>query len=117
MPISTLICGRNSPNDWRTPIASVTMKAAQAMTIHGRFMGESAGEDMCRGCAGRPLASSELSYDLVYSLFRHPGLDPGTITPAKQWTPDQVERATCLRSEEHTSELQSLMRISYAVFC
>src|SRR3546814_3804086 len=26
------------------------------------------------------------------------------------WTPDR-------RSEEHTSELQSLMRISYAVFC
>src|SRR3546814_3580172 len=23
----------------------------------------------------------------------------------------------CVRSEEHTSELQSLMRISYAVFC
>src|SRR3546814_12226129 len=27
------------------------------------------------------------------------------------------ERLTPLRSEEHTSELQSLMRISYAVFC
>src|SRR3546814_6487536 len=26
-------------------------------------------------------------------------------------------RAMLLRSEEHTSELQSLMRISYAVFC
>src|SRR3546814_8758468 len=26
-------------------------------------------------------------------------------------------RLTRLRSEEHTSELQSLMRISYAVFC
>src|SRR3546814_3933581 len=26
-------------------------------------------------------------------------------------------RLRCLRSEEHTSELQSLMRISYAVFC
>src|SRR3546814_7584168 len=25
--------------------------------------------------------------------------------------------ATLVRSEEHTSELQSLMRISYAVFC
>src|SRR3546814_3468564 len=25
--------------------------------------------------------------------------------------------ADCARSEEHTSELQSLMRISYAVFC
>src|SRR3546814_9640809 len=34
---------------------------------------------------------------------------------------DRVQRGTfgaCLmRSEEHTSELQSLMRISYAVFC
>src|SRR3546814_7187056 len=28
-----------------------------------------------------------------------------------------TERLPCLRSEEHTSELQSLMRISYAVFC
>src|SRR3546814_18319442 len=27
------------------------------------------------------------------------------------------ERNQVLRSEEHTSELQSLMRISYAVFC
>src|SRR3546814_7472471 len=29
----------------------------------------------------------------------------------------QVILVTLLRSEEHTSELQSLMRISYAVFC
>src|SRR3546814_10577362 len=28
-----------------------------------------------------------------------------------------VQSATLQRSEEHTSELQSLMRISYAVFC
>src|SRR3546814_4222412 len=27
------------------------------------------------------------------------------------------ERVAAIRSEEHTSELQSLMRISYAVFC
>src|SRR3546814_9320057 len=27
------------------------------------------------------------------------------------------KRRTSMRSEEHTSELQSLMRISYAVFC
>src|SRR3546814_966916 len=30
---------------------------------------------------------------------------------------NQVELELHLRSEEHTSELQSLMRISYAVFC
>src|SRR3546814_8123254 len=29
----------------------------------------------------------------------------------------QADRLLELRSEEHTSELQSLMRISYAVFC
>src|SRR3546814_2770315 len=32
-------------------------------------------------------------------------------------TRDAVRRASRERSEEHTSELQSLMRISYAVFC
>src|SRR3546814_1193403 len=30
---------------------------------------------------------------------------------------DAIEWAHSQRSEEHTSELQSLMRISYAVFC
>src|SRR3546814_3940486 len=30
---------------------------------------------------------------------------------------DDLGRAGLERSEEHTSELQSLMRISYAVFC
>src|SRR3546814_8634650 len=31
--------------------------------------------------------------------------------------PIVIERQAAGRSEEHTSELQSLMRISYAVFC
>src|SRR3546814_5220232 len=45
-------------------------------------------------------------------------------TAALHFTPDLISRLTeagiateTLRSEEHTSELQSLMRISYAVFC
>src|SRR3546814_9920439 len=37
------------------------------------------------------------------------GADTGMVPPAP--------RAGRARSEEHTSELQSLMRISYAVFC
>src|SRR3546814_5701124 len=37
-----------------------------------------------------------------------------TATDANSQT---AEHAYTLRSEEHTSELQSLMRISYAVFC
>src|SRR3546814_10764931 len=59
-----------------------------------------------------------------------------SAVPFHMWTPDVYEGAptpvtaffstapkvaamalTIRRSEEHTSELQSLMRISYAVFC
>src|SRR3546814_6586713 len=36
---------------------------------------------------------------------------------ARGLTRDDVTRLTLQRSEEHTSELQSLMRISYSVFC
>src|SRR3546814_656667 len=37
---------------------------------------------------------------------------------SQQWVDRQLGKiSVALRSEEHTSELQSLMRISYAVFC
>src|SRR3546814_6514308 len=36
---------------------------------------------------------------------------------ARRPAADPARRAGAARSEEHTSELQSLMRISYAVFC
>src|SRR3546814_5059959 len=38
--------------------------------------------------------------------------DYGTLSSITAWTDSEADR-----SEEHTSELQSLMRISYAVFC
>src|SRR3546814_3590376 len=53
---------------------------------------------------------------------RHPA--PGELDPIETASRDEITalqltrlRATLQRSEEHTSELQSLMRISYAVFC
>src|SRR3546814_4676691 len=63
----------------------------------------------------------------------HVGVDPGLGIRCHRWSSMNAEtppgRATAAsstvsvasaspdRSEEHTSELQSLMRISYAVFC
>src|SRR3546814_3834317 len=47
-------------------------------------------------------------------MFKH---NPEKFTGAQDTGPDAVEEAAPGRSEEHTSELQSLMRISYAVFC
>src|SRR3546814_8983243 len=44
-------------------------------------------------------------------------LPPFSISPRYQSTKRSIPCASDIRSEEHTSELQSLMRISYAVFC
>src|SRR3546814_5550768 len=47
-----------------------------------------------------------------YTQRIHGKRDPG---PVRTMVPAEKQREA--RSEEHTSELQSLMRISYAVFC
>src|SRR3546814_4039615 len=39
------------------------------------------------------------------------------LAAATRGSPSMKPRSRSKRSEEHTSELQSLMRISYAVFC
>src|SRR3546814_2752058 len=61
-------------------------------------------------------------------IMMHPKQGPRTV--GRHFMPDQPlnlahafillcssAQSTLARSEEHTSELQSLMRISYAVFC
>src|SRR3546814_5399599 len=46
------------------------------------------------------------------------GISAGARSRARaRPAPDKSRRIYWIRSEEHTSELQSLMRISYAVFC
>src|SRR3546814_5839346 len=41
----------------------------------------------------------------------------GTAPETRSFEADVARLLHMMRSEEHTSELQSLMRISYAVFC
>src|SRR3546814_6824006 len=43
--------------------------------------------------------------------------NPPTNVRRSIWRPPSYAQIVHKRSEEHTSELQSLMRISYAVFC
>src|SRR3546814_2324080 len=49
----------------------------------------------------------------------HPGVPEASQAndPPDQKAAEGARRVSRRRSEEHTSELQSLMRISYAVFC
>src|SRR3546814_3269173 len=53
------------------------------------------------------------------NLFcRHHGFDWESLGEViAEYEPGEPSRGASTRSEEHTSELQSLMRISYAVFC
>src|SRR3546814_10225826 len=66
--------------------------------------------DMLSAFRFLPIATLTLQLEQPWQL-PHPMMllrdDPGTLQFG-QWL---------FRSEEHTSELQSLMRISYAVFC
>src|SRR3546814_2673010 len=50
----------------------------------------------------------------------HQGRDrivPPDVRRVRRLIPRNIQLRSTRRSEEHTSELQSLMRISYAVFC
>src|SRR3546814_1736202 len=68
------------------------------------------------------IAHAESSFDTLainvnnrpQHLKLRPATDPADAARlARRW----IAAGIALRSEEHTSELQSLMRISYAVFC
>src|SRR3546814_2592441 len=82
----------------------------------------------------RPLPGLPVIRDVVVdmSMFYNqyekvmPWVENDTPAPAIERLQSPEDRAKldglyecilCARSEEHTSELQSLMRISYAVFC
>src|SRR3546814_10514340 len=58
-----------------------------------------------------PAQLPEVSWDYDYGTNMQHGLQLARQLLSRQSGTKQI------RSEEHTSELQSLMRISYAVFC
>src|SRR3546814_2251526 len=79
-----------------------------------------------RGQIRKPLAKSGIGFPQAFP-FLHGGVRKGEMPGIEGKRPTIVARqrretlhrgaVDALRSEEHTSELQSLMRISYAVFC
>src|SRR3546814_7027990 len=49
---------------------------------------------------------------MPHNLYLH-----SSIVQTRDYPRNDAGKRMAIRSEEHTSELQSLMRISYAVFC
>src|SRR3546814_8475345 len=68
--------------------------------------GDGATDGMGDGVANSPLVEISAAHDAASRTTRARSIPSVTCAPS-----------TTFRSEEHTSELQSLMRISYAVFC
>src|SRR3546814_3942689 len=94
MPPITAPCGMNFMHAWHRP-DSVDLRRIGSVI--------SPGASCC------PANAWSACSTLVLPSLKSASLPPATCTTAK--CPARE------RSEEHTSELQSLMRISYAVFC
>src|SRR3546814_1392166 len=79
----------------------------------------------CRSWIGRIVAAADQGQALVEGVDYRPGRARRSRgargeSPSGERPENAVqlsEQGALWRSEEHTSELQSLMRISYAVFC
>src|SRR3546814_5868911 len=105
-------CGRRSA--WTNAIRN----AAGAPTAKPRRRGRGAKPTgtMRRGFwrCSRDSATEPVSMQ-VAPFAAQPGARGGDVAIVQ--FADQRVKGRTMRSEEHTSELQSLMRISYAVFC
>src|SRR3546814_9563289 len=67
---------------------------------------------------GPPPPAADEREEIVITVLREMVDDPdSSYRPVAVLFQDFQVRCRMHRSEEHTSELQSLMRISYAVFC
>src|SRR3546814_9473257 len=60
---------------------------------------------------------AEQDYAAVFAALEHLATATVDATELQAVLAEPEDDPNDLRSEEHTSELQSLMRISYAVFC
>src|SRR3546814_7381482 len=67
--------------------------------------------------AGYTLDGKRLRLNVTLEAATETFVGPRPADPAATPLPPMTRSSDAGRSEEHTSELQSLMRISYAVFC
>src|SRR3546814_9327477 len=107
-------------SDWSSDVCSSDLNILNRLGVAHHF--EAIHDIVAAGYRPKP---DPASYDAILALHR---IDPRRAVLVED-IPRNLEPAHALgmttvwlrcdhhRSEEHTSELQSLMRISYAVFC
>src|SRR3546814_9447781 len=97
-------------SDLRHATAVARQRTARGLSLHTRRRARRSRRRACVG--GRRGRAADQRWRNGESL--PPVARPAAVSMNGQVTP---KRRDYRRSEEHTSELQSLMRISYAVFC
>src|SRR3546814_5202048 len=87
-------------SDWSSDVCSSDLMSGALVPLFGRYSAESCSCSCACCCEARP-------WRYISTKSMGPIISGGK----------PPSRVISDRSEEHTSELQSLMRISYAVFC
>src|SRR3546814_6303509 len=100
----------------------VARPAQENRTTHPNARREKPLERLSASLAPTPLASRPRSAQDRHAQSRLPRCPRLSASPngrphGHRLVSEAARHPRYLRSEEHTSELQSLMRISYAVFC
>src|SRR3546814_10860476 len=104
-------------SDWSSDVCSSDVEGAEVIaTLGERILGRSASIDIKHPLSGEVLMKAgELIEERDVDRIETAGVESALIRSVL--TCDSEVGVCGKRSEEHTSELQSLMRISYAVFC
>src|SRR3546814_7160475 len=108
-------------SDWSSDLCSSDLEASGAAPGQAKDAGflPASGPGPRRwwrsaAAAGRRAAAAGLS---ICACGRRCPSPPASLRIGEEGPDLRLQPAAPHRSEEHTSELQSLMRISYAVFC
>src|SRR3546814_8937714 len=99
-------------SDWSSDVCSSDLQSVRADV--GRAAADRDGPECGRSLRGRQHLSHRGEREPGAGAVPGTGRSRGDLSDLYLW---HFNRRRAGRSEEHTSELQSLMRISYAVFC
>src|SRR3546814_2749752 len=109
------VIGQSVPCDYIVVVDNASIDGTAQVLSHARYQDV----QVCRlhnntGASGGFSLGFQLGYatgaDFIWAM-------DDDVIPDQNALLKLLDARSCLRSEEHTSELQSLMRISYAVFC
>src|SRR3546814_3504070 len=100
-------------SDWSSDVCSSDLAGEILAELVGRAL-QAAEEAIAPACAGFSHCCASCA---ISAPFSRPVMVAWMMEEGVCGAPKRTGAKFSARSEEHTSELQSLMRISYAVFC